>query len=93
LTVHATIIDYSGKGLIKDSATLNWRPAGSEEWTVIPLLTTQHETHFYANIPSQPDHSEFEYFIKAKSKSGKTETRPSTAPNGYYHGMVSGQPN
>ncbi|MFT6769804.1 MAG: hypothetical protein ACJAX8_002154, partial [Flavobacteriales bacterium] len=43
------------------------------------------------NIPPQSDDSKFEYFIEVKSKSGKTETRPSSAPNGYYHGGVSGQ--
>ena len=92
LTVYATIIDYSGKGLVENSTTLYWRQTGSVEWNVIPLNTTQHEAHFYANIPPQSDHSEFEYFIKAKLKSGKTETRPSSAPNGYYQGVVSGQP-
>ena len=91
LTVHATIIDYSGKGLVEDSATLHWRQSGSDEWNVIPLNKTPHEAHLYANIPPQSDDSQFEYFIEVKSKSGKTETRPSSAPNGYYQGGVSGK--
>jgi len=76
---------------VEDSATLHWRQSGSDEWNVIPLNKTPHEAHLYANIPPQSDDSQFEYFIEVKSKSGKTETRPSSAPNGYYQGGVSGK--
>jgi hypothetical protein len=76
---------------VENSATLHWRQTGSDKWNTIPLNTTPHEAHFYANIPPQSDDSKFEYFIEVQSKSGKTETRPSSAPNGYYHGGVSGQ--
>lgn len=81
--VYTTIIDYSGKGLLKDKTELIWRIAGTNNWNKIPLNSTD-INHFSAEIPGHKPGTAIEYFISAVSKSGKTETQPRTAPSGTY---------
>jgi agmatine/peptidylarginine deiminase len=84
LTVYATIIDYSKKGLVKDHAQLLWRLVGTRDWKIMPLKTADIPTHFFATIPTPPKGATIEYYIAAESKSGRKETRPRTAPVGTY---------
>ncbi len=82
--VHATIIDYSQKGLEKGKAQLFWRLQGSKAWNVVPLEQQTDSDHFFAEIPADTTEHRVEYYISAVSKSGRTETRPKTAPLGTY---------
>jgi len=83
-TVFATVIDYSKIGLITDKIILHWRIEGVSAWQKIIMEMTDGPQQFEAKIPCQKSGSEVEYFITASSKSGKEESKPRTAPNGYY---------
>ena len=84
LTVYATIIDYSKKGLEAQSQKLLWRIKGEQNWKEEPLKTADNNTHFSATILTEVSNKTIEYYISAASKSGKTETMPRTAPSGFY---------
>lgn len=84
LTVYATIIDYSKKGLEAQSQKLHWRIKGQQNWKEEPLESTDNNTHFAATIPTKVIHKTIEYYISAASKSGNKETMPRTAPSGFY---------
>jgi len=84
LTVYATIIDYSKKGLKDQSQKLHWRIKGEKDWKVESLKMDGDNTHFNTTIPVEVSTKTIEYYISAASKSGKTETMPRTAPSGFY---------
>jgi agmatine deiminase len=84
LTVHATIIDYSKKGLATASQKLHWRIKGTQNWKEESLKTTDNNTHFAVTIPTEASNKTIEYYISAASKSGRRETMPRTAPSGFY---------
>ncbi|NBB18474.1 hypothetical protein GVN20_03815 [Runella sp. CRIBMP] len=84
LTVYATIIDYSKKGLEAKAQKLYWRIKGEQNWKEEALKPTDIDTHFAATIPINTPQKTIEYYISAASKSGKTETMPRTAPMGFY---------
>lgn len=84
LTVYATIIDYSKKGLVANSPTLYWRIKGEQNWKTESLKSADNDTHFYTTIPAKAPHKIIEYYISAASKSGNKETMPRTAPSGFY---------
>ncbi len=84
MNLYATIIDYSKKGLENKSAKLHWRIKGKAGWQEMLLNTTNNDTHFYARIPAGRSGQTIEYYISAESKSGRKETRPTTAPLGTY---------
>ncbi|MBK9045005.1 MAG: agmatine deiminase family protein [Saprospiraceae bacterium] len=85
LTVYATIIDYSKKGLEKDAQKLYWRPKGKKEWNEIPLKKDGDITRYKTDISLQKGQKGiFEYYISAASLSGKRENKPRTAPEGFY---------
>ena len=84
LTVYATIIDYSKKGLVPNSSTLYWRIKGERNWKTESLKSADNDTHFYTTIPAKAPHKIIEYYFSAASKSGNKETMPRTAPSGFY---------
>ncbi|AXE18420.1 hypothetical protein DR864_11990 [Runella rosea] len=84
LTVYATIIDYSKKGLEAQAQRVYWRVKGEQNWKEEPLKSAGNDTHFYATIPTKVTHEIIEYYISAASKSGNRETMPRTAPSGFY---------
>lgn len=88
LTVYATIIDYSKKGLEKEKTRLYWRVRGESEWKTILIQNQGHPAHFAAEIPYHKRGAEIEYYVSATSLSGKTETQPRTAPSGTYQFVI-----
>ena len=82
--VFAAIIDYSKKGIVKDKILLQWRLKGSSEWQNSIMNNTDNDQHFEGKIPCQNAGTTVEYFISAESKSGRKESRPATAPWGYF---------
>ena len=85
--VRSKIIDYSGKGLIENDLKLSWRIKGEASWKEV-ALSKEGEYDFLAVIPRVEKGNSVEYFIAAKSKSGKTETMPRTSPKGLYSFLV-----
>jgi hypothetical protein len=86
--VYATIIDYSKKGLQDGKSNVFWRVKGETAWRVIALNQIAHTDHYYAQLPETLTNNSIEYYISAASKSGRVETRPSSAPAGFYQYMV-----
>jgi agmatine deiminase len=84
LTVYVTIIDYSKKGLEPEYPKLFWRVKGAQNWTAESFKTADNSTHFWATIPAKASDTTIEYYVSAASKSGKRETMPRTAPDGFY---------
>ncbi len=84
LTVYATIIDYSKKGLKPESQKLFWRMKGEQNWKTEALKSTEKNIHYFVTIPAKKSDFPIEYYISSSSKSGKTETMPRTAPFGFY---------
>jgi len=82
--IYISVIDYGGEGLVENQPRLYWRIKGSNSWNSSSLQNTKNKHHFYGSIEAQSKKTNIEYYIEAKSKSGKIERRPSTAPNGYY---------
>jgi len=84
LTLYATLIDYSKKGLEAASPKLHWRIRGEERWRETALKATENNTHFNAEIPTKVTGKVIDYYVSATSKSGRSETMPRTAPKGFY---------
>jgi len=82
--IHATIIDYSKKGLEPEKTMVCWRVKGEINWRTIQLKQIKKTDHFYAEIPYKKPGKTIEYYISAVSKSGRMETKPATAFNGAY---------
>ena len=82
--IEVEIIDYSRAGLILEKLELSWRPRGEERWRVTPLEATPDPEIFVASIPGALAARGAEYFLSAADRSGRRETLPRTAPEGYY---------
>ncbi|MBD0822714.1 agmatine deiminase family protein [Aestuariibaculum marinum] len=86
--VFATIIDYSKQGLVENKTELFWKISGATEWNIIPLLPTNTDNLFSAEIPNHNSGTAIEYYISAVSNSGERETRPITAPIAAYNFLI-----
>ena len=64
-------------------ADLYWSVDTTLGYVAIPMTAANHDT-FVAEIPRQPGHHRIFYYISAQSNSGKTISRPLTAPRGFY---------
>ena len=92
--IEVRIKDYSGAGLIRDSLRLSWRPKGNARWRVVPLKPTRDAEIFVASIPGtgsaeigsagRSSGQAVEYFLSAADRSGRRESLPRTAPDGFY---------
>ncbi len=72
------------------NANLFWRVAGDAEFNSIPM-TASSETNWEAAIPAQAVGSMLEYFVQAEANSGKVQTRPIVAPEGFWKFEVLGE--
>jgi len=80
--IEAEIMAYSGAGLLPDETGIAWRVnAGS--WNTSALSFTE-EDSLAGYIPQQPVGSVVDYYIFAADSSGRTETLPRSAPEGYF---------
>jgi agmatine/peptidylarginine deiminase len=82
--IEVRIKDYSGAGLIREKLELSWRPSGEDGWRVHPLEVTGNPETFVASIPGAGAGQGVEYFLSAADHSGRRESLPRTAPDGYY---------
>jgi agmatine/peptidylarginine deiminase len=82
--IEVRIRDYSRAGLIHDSLELSWRLRGNRRWQAIPLQASPDPEIFLASIPGPTGGQTVEYFLSAADRSGRRESLPRTAPQGYY---------
>jgi hypothetical protein len=82
--IEVRIRDYSQAGLIRETLELSWRLRGEDRWRVSPLEATANPEIFTASIPGASDDRAIEYFLSAADRSGRRESLPRTAPDGYY---------
>ena len=82
--VERRIKDYSKAGLIGETLELSWRLSGEDGWRAIPLEVTGDPETFVASIPGVDAGRGVEYFLSAADHSGRRESLPRTAPDGYY---------
>lgn len=81
-TVQATIQHRSGIA----AATVFYTTELGGAWQSVAMQSVDTPgTHLWkANVPTQPKGSTVYYYIQAEANSGKTLTRPLTAPEGYW---------
>ena len=82
--IEVRIKDYSEAGLIGEKLELSWRLTGEDRWRAIPLEPTVDPEIFAASIPGAAAGRGVEYFLSAADHSGRRESLPRTAPDGYY---------
>ncbi|HMS32461.1 MAG TPA: agmatine deiminase family protein [Ignavibacteria bacterium] len=81
-----TTSPYEVKSYIKTksgvaSARVYWRTDTTQAYNTVNM--TQSLDTFIAGIPAQPFGTKIYYYISATSNSGRTTTKPLTAPSGY----------
>nr|WP_282102994.1 agmatine deiminase family protein [Maribacter sp. MMG018] len=82
--LYATIIDYGKEGLSTKEVFLNWRIKGQTNWNRITMDMDNNPNHWKAKFIEGSEGMEIEYYIEVKANTGETQTRPITAPKGYY---------
>ena len=86
--VDVIIRDYSGAGLLDDALQLSWRLRGEREWHVNVLEPTSEPAVFSAFIPGNSSGQAIEYYLSAEDHTGRQESLPRTAPEGFYTFMI-----
>ena len=86
-----TTSPYEIKSFIKTksgvaSAKVYWRTDTTQAYNIVNM--TQSLDTFRANIPAQTLGTNIYYYISATSNSGKTSTKPLTAPSGYIKFVI-----
>ncbi|MDO8549144.1 MAG: agmatine deiminase family protein [Ignavibacteria bacterium] len=66
------------------NASVYWTADTTLGFTALPMSIASGDT-FTANIPSQPSGAKVYYYISASSNSGRSITKPITAPAGFYN--------
>ncbi len=89
--IEVKIRDYSQAGLIRETLELSWRLRGKDHWRVIPLEATANHGTYAASIPGAAAGQGVEYFLSASDHSGRRESLPRTAPDGYYSFTVASE--
>jgi len=88
LNTFNTTIPYQVKAFIKTksgvaNAKLYWSADTSSGYNQLPMTQSAGDT-FRVSIPAQTHGTKIFYYIAATSNSGRTITKPLTAPNGSY---------
>jgi agmatine/peptidylarginine deiminase len=82
-TVRAEIADMSGAGLTPGAQNVLWRVLGEADWNEVSMVNTVADS-FLGEIPGQIPGEIVEYYLTASDESGRTETLPRTAPDGFF---------
>jgi hypothetical protein len=90
--VTAFIDDRSEAGPVADALKVYWREAGAGAWGWEQLTTTAEPDVYTGAIPGQSPGTTVEYYIAAADQSGREETLPRTAPDGFYAFTVGCEP-
>lgn len=86
--VYVIIKAYSKTPFKNESLKISWRNKGASEWKEIPLVANGTPDLYKASIPGSKRGNTIEYFVSAKDMSGRNETMPRTAPDGFYEFSV-----
>ena len=89
--VEVFIDDRSEAGLIAAELRVHWRLEGHASWSSAQLSPTAEADVYAATIPGQAAGSAVEYWIAAADLSGRAETLPRTAPDGFYRYAIDPQ--
>ncbi len=84
IRLDALVDDRSGAGLKPDSLLVYWRTFGQLNFTPLTMAPTGAPDSFYVNIPPQPAGTLVQYYVFAADQSNRRETRPPSAPAGFY---------
>ena len=82
--VTVVIDDRSEQGLIADQLRVHYRLAGSGAWNSVLLTPTGDLDEYAADLPGPSVGSTLEYYIAAADLSGRQESLPRSAPDGFY---------
>jgi hypothetical protein len=85
--IRATIDDRSEAGLVPGAQMIRWRLLGEADWNDAAMVNTVADS-FVGEIPGQIPGEIVEYYLTASDASGRTETLPRTAPDGFYSFQV-----
>lgn len=83
-SIEVKIRDYSGEGLIEDQLKVFYRFNSEGDWLEVSLNSSNEQYMYAASIPSRPDIHSIDYYITAADRSGRHESLPRTAPDGFY---------
>lgn len=84
MLLHATIIDYSGKGLKSNELKLFWKFENHDSWTEVLLKKASEPHMFIATIPVTDRGENITYYVSAASESGRRELMPRVGTQGPY---------
>jgi len=82
--IEVTIRNYSGAGLVQGELLLSWRLRGENDWQVKELDSTYDPAIYTSSISGVSPGQTIEYFLSAADQSGRQESLPRTAPDGFY---------
>ena len=82
--IEANIIDYSNSGLVRSELKVNWRIEGENNWNSAELQETAKPNYYNVQLENIESGKTIEYYISAKTASGKSQSNPMTAPKGFY---------
>lgn len=86
--VDVRIRDYSHASLVTEELELSWRLRGDDHWQILRLQGTANPDVYEASIPGAAPGETVEYFLSAADRSGRRESLPRVAPDGFYHFSV-----
>jgi len=86
--IEVMIEPMSGEGLVPGEQVVRWRLEGESAWSEETLTASRPGPArggvFVGHIPGQAPGDVVEYYVAAADSSGRSETLPRTAPDGYY---------
>ncbi len=80
MEINVYIDDRSEAGVDLAQTRLYWRTVGAPAFTAVQLQLDAEPDWYRAQIPSQPPGAQIEYYISARDRTGRVQTRPRTAP-------------
>jgi len=86
--IKSYIHDYSNAGLLQDNLKVMWRIQGEVLWNDEQLVEIAGTDSFYSFIPCQNIGTKVQYYLTACDSSGRSETLPPSAPQGFYEFTV-----
>jgi hypothetical protein len=73
---------------VTEELELSWRLRGEDQWQILRLEAAAEPDVYEASIPGAAPGETVEYFLSAADRSGRRESSPRTAPDGFFHFSV-----
>jgi agmatine deiminase len=90
--VAVRIRGHSHAGLVSEDLELSWRLRGEDQWHILRLEATAEPDVYEASILGAAPDNTVEYFLSAADRSGRSESLPRTAPDGFFSFSVADGP-